>query len=998
MNKKKIIIGSAFIAIIALSAGTTALIAQTTSSNIKQDNLKSAIIANKLNSIINNPINVHSYDNMSSYTAFQALNSEEINLKNAIKSVIKQEIEKKINLFNKINITTNEIINKITVNLPSSISPSDSEIAGVILKYDGIVLTNKTSSNSLQKTFIVDGFKNEALAHNNTNSSSTQSNHNSNKNNSSTNNNNANIHNETIINSGTNIINVANYEKMNTYTAAVALSQHKADLEQAIIDAINNEVENKTIIFNLSSNLNDSEILKNITIILPTTVTTSDNVNAKISNVKLLYNGDLITTKTKDGNAKTFVVIGFNSTTLEAINTVGVGPVVNGNKLNRNTQIANQLSLILNNFIDVANYENMSSYTAQEALNNANTFINNSSTNPLSNLQKAIISAVETEIKNNIDLFSFEGVSYTLEEIINGLMVILPNSISPLNNQKSQIRDVGLFYNHEEISSNTWLGTYTVVGFKDISLANTTIQDKQNQKIANEIGWLLPASLNVADYDNMDLYTANEALQNQNILQNAIIDAIENNVFFNGKWFTVDAVSWTFASVLNHIEITFPKSISNSNALQVKLSYMNIPITVKTPTYTITGFYNSPGNNVKNILANQAISNGLSSFLQDDINISTNNEINSYTALDALYSEPAELKAAIMSAIKPEITTFISSKSNPGNFILTNVLKELSIELPQSISLTNDTNAQIPNVAISYAGILLKTKTGSNTFIVSGFNKNTSLLQNDIDARATSVWNTLNSVLYDTINISNESDISSLTAASALSNDANNLKRAILASIDSEITNDIGLFIVNDLSYTATEITNNITVNLPTAISVQADLHAEIEGVSLLYMNQSLTGFLNPATDSNYFIIDGFQNTTLNEINTNYKRSQQIVTELDLLLPQIINVSAYNNMNLYIASNALINQAPALKQAIISTIENLIQNKIKLFIFDGIAYSSYEIGNNITINLPTSLQNKTISQIPGVSLSYANYILSPNTNSKLQTTFIISGFINTKHS
>ncbi|MBO7044624.1 hypothetical protein J6W34_09140 [bacterium] len=113
---------------------------------------------------------------------------------------------------------------------------------------------------------------------------------------------------------------------------------------------------------------------------------------------------------------------------------------------------------------------------------------------------------------------------------------------------------------------------------------------------------------------------------------------------------------------------------------------MNIPITTKTPTYTITGFYDSPGKNDKNILTNQAIANGLSSFLQDDINISTNNEINSYTALDALYSEPVELKAAIMSAIKPEITTFISSKNNAGNFILTNILKELSIELPQAIS------------------------------------------------------------------------------------------------------------------------------------------------------------------------------------------------------------------------------------------------------------------------------------------------------------------------
>ena len=129
---------------------------------------------------------------------------------------------------------------------------------------------------------------------------------------------------------------------------------------------------------------------------------------------------------------------------------------------------------------------------------------------------------------------------------------------------------------------------------------------------------------------------------------------------------------------------------------------------------------------------------------------------------------------------------------------------------------------------------------------------------------------------------------------------------------------------------------------------------------------------------------------------TNYNRAQQVAKKLDSLLPQDINVSSYNNMNLYIASNALNNKPLLLKQAIISEIENIIQNNISQFIFEAVAYSTYEIGSNINITLPSSIPNNTISQISGIKISYYSYALTSSVNSKISDIFTITGFINAK--
>ncbi|MBR4485969.1 hypothetical protein IKS57_01150 [bacterium] len=437
-----------------------------------------------------------------------------------------------------------------------------------------------------------------------------------------------------------------------------------------------------------------------------------------------------------------------------------------------------------------------------------------------------------------------------------------------------------------------------------------------------------------------------------------------------------------------------PKTTTGSNIEGVKLSYMNYALSSINgiSTFTITGFNTSSS---KNDNANQRIANNLSSFLDEDINISANKNINAYTALNALYSYSSTLQTAITSNIDSEITNFINSKNNIDNLTLLDITKDLKVQLPASISLINDKNAQIPNVVLEYNGITLKSKNGLNSFVVNGFNNTKSQIQNDINSRSFDVAFELSEVLNNIIDISNYS-VSSYTAAIALSNHALELKQAITNSIGLQIANDMGLFVFNDLSFSISEIINNITVSLPNAISTYSDIKGEIQGVSLSYLSNIITGIVNSATDSDTFIIDGFNNTTLNEINTTDNRIQKVVNELDSILTKTINVAAYNNMNLYIASNALNNKPLLLKQAIISEIENIIQNNINQFIFDGIAYSTYEIGSNINITLPSSIPNNTISQISGVKLSYYNYALTSSVNSKISDIFTITGFINAK--
>ncbi|MBO7044551.1 hypothetical protein J6W34_08760, partial [bacterium] len=72
---------------------------------------------------------------------------------------------------------------------------------------------------------------------------------------------------------------------------------------------------------------------------------------------------------------------------------------------------------MLNQIINVGSIDNMSSYTAADALNDEAS----------NNLKQAVIEAIENEISSSISKFTFNSLTYTAKEIGNGIDVSLPN-------------------------------------------------------------------------------------------------------------------------------------------------------------------------------------------------------------------------------------------------------------------------------------------------------------------------------------------------------------------------------------------------------------------------------------------------------------------------------------------------------------------------------------------------------------------------------------------
>ena len=82
--------------------------------------------------------------------------------------------------------------------------------------------------------------------------------------------------------------------------------------------------------------------------------------------------------------------------------------------------------------------------------------------------------------------------------------------------------------------------------------------------------------------------------------------------------------------------------------------------------------------------------------------------------------------------------------------------------------------------------------------------------------------------------------MNSITAQDALNNQtSDNLKQAITSAIQNEIGNDQLTF--DGLTYTASEIANNITITLPLSITSIDNQNAQIPGVTLSYNNIPLT-------------------------------------------------------------------------------------------------------------------------------------------------------------
>jgi hypothetical protein len=102
------------------------------------------------------------------------------------------------------------------------------------------------------------------------------------------------------------------------------------------------------------------------------------------------------------------------------------------------------------------------------------------------------------------------------------------------------------------------------------------------------------------------------------------------------------------------------------------------------------------------------------------------------------------------------------------------------------------------------------------------------------------IANTLDSLLSQYINVGSIDGLGKYTAADALNEQtSDSLKAAIISAIETEIGTKS--FNIDGISYTASEIGQNIQVTLPKSISLQDDINAQIPGVTLSYNGISLT-------------------------------------------------------------------------------------------------------------------------------------------------------------
>ncbi|MBR4486756.1 hypothetical protein IKS57_05450 [bacterium] len=227
------------------------------------------------------------------------------------------------------------------------------------------------------------------------------------------------------------------------------------------------------------------------------------------------------------------------------------------NNFTTNEDISSYLSSLLSTDIDVANYENMSSYSAAQAVTTYN-----------SELKQAILDAIQNQIVTKSGAsFSFDNINLSINDIMQNIEITaIPASISLTNVENGEIVGISLSYNGMSLySSNSSM--FIVTGFKTITASEEFIN--QGIKIANELSKVLTTTINIGSYENINTYTASNALNQQkqgySLLQNAVTNTIDSEIINNISFFVVNGVAYTEADITSNssIKISFPSTISN---------------------------------------------------------------------------------------------------------------------------------------------------------------------------------------------------------------------------------------------------------------------------------------------------------------------------------------------------------------------------------------------------------------------------------------------------
>ncbi|MBO6042516.1 hypothetical protein J6P52_05220 [bacterium] len=155
----------------------------------------------------------------------------------------------------------------------------------------------------------------------------------------------------------------------------------------------------------------------------------------------------------------------------------------------------------------------------------------------------------------------------------------------------------------------------------------------------------------------------------------------------------------------------------------VTIQYENIPLSNDDSTNTSpTSFIVEGFKEVSNISTTEQIISTLNTILNQVINVTGYSDV---TAADAL-TNPTSLESSIRTTLNTEITNSKETFNFNDQFTsIQDIVNALVINLPSSITLTNDKQAQIPDVIITYNGIQLSNEQDTTSFIVEGFEQTT---------------------------------------------------------------------------------------------------------------------------------------------------------------------------------------------------------------------------------------------------------------------------------
>ncbi|MBO6022260.1 hypothetical protein J6P68_05595 [bacterium] len=155
----------------------------------------------------------------------------------------------------------------------------------------------------------------------------------------------------------------------------------------------------------------------------------------------------------------------------------------------------------------------------------------------------------------------------------------------------------------------------------------------------------------------------------------------------------------------------------------VTIQYENIPLSNDDSTNTSpTSFIVEGFKEVSNTSTTEQIISTLNTILNQVINVTGYSDV---TAADAL-TNPTSLESSIRTALNTEITNSKETFNFNDQFTsIQDIVNALVINLPSSITLTNDKQAQIPDVIITYNGIQLSNEQDTTSFIVEGFEQTT---------------------------------------------------------------------------------------------------------------------------------------------------------------------------------------------------------------------------------------------------------------------------------